>query len=274
MEYVRFLTARMAAGRVLRARGQRHLLLLLDFDGTLCELAPEPQLVRLPANVAEALRALATAELVTLGFISGRRAADLRRHLPPLSGVYVAGCHGLEIEAPGGEVVCAAHAAGAAAAQEVAAAIAPELPAWPGTFVEDKQLSVALHVRNASPSDGARAAARLRELAAGAVADGRLRILDGAAVTELLPAADANKGRALDRIRQHVMARVGPVFTVFAGDDVTDEDAFRALGHSGLGIAVGARVVGAECRLDGPASTGRLLEILVDSLTQVARRNG
>jgi trehalose-phosphatase len=260
----------MVAGRVLRARGQRHLLLLLDFDGTLCELAPEPQLVRLPANVAAALRTLAAAELVTVGFISGRRAADLRRHLPPLPRVYVAGCHGLEIETPDGELVCAADAAGAAAAQAVAAAIAPELPGWPGTFVEDKQISIALHVRNATPSHGARAAARLRELAAAAVADGRLRILDGAAVTELLPAADANKGRALDRIRQRVTTRVGPVFTVFAGDDVTDEDAFRAVGDSGLSIAVGARVGGAACRLDGPAAVGRLLEILVDELTRNA----
>ena len=269
-----FLTAEAAAARVVRGRGGRQLLLLLDFDGTLCDFAAEPQLVRLPTSAATALQALATAELVTLGFISGRRAVDLRRHLPPLPGAYVAGCHGLEIEAPDGTVLHAAYGPGAAAARDVAAAIAPELPRWPGTFVENKDLSIALHVRNASPADGARATARLRELAAAAVADGRLRVLDGAAVTELLPSVNADKGHALERIRQDVVSRVGPVFTVFAGDDVTDEDAFRALGRGGLGIAVGTRVA-AECRLDGPASMARLLEILVEELTRdSARRDG
>ena len=272
MDGVTFFTAEAAAARVMRDRGARHLLLLLDFDGTLCEVAPEPQLVRLPPRAARALRALATAELVTLGFISGRRAGDLRQRLPELPGVYVAGCHGLEIETPDGASMRTSAAAAAAAAREVAAAIAPELPRWPGTFVEDKEFSVALHVRNASPADGALATARLRELAAAAVADGHLRVLDGAAVTELLPAVNADKGRALDRIRQHVASRVGPVFTVFAGDDVTDEDAFRAIGPIGCGIAIGTRIAHAECRLDGPASMARLLEILVEELAREAGR--
>ena len=49
---------------------------------------------------------------------------------------------------------------------------------------------------------------------------------------------------------------------VYIGDDVTDEDAFRAVREDGIGIAASDRVRGAAFRLDGPDGVNRLLHSL------------
>jgi trehalose-phosphatase len=250
------------AGRIRSARGEGHLLLLLDYDGTLCDFAPDPASAVLDPACAEALRALAADAAITLGFVSGRRLDDLRRRVPLLPRAWFAGSHGLEIEGPDDRFLHDAAVVGGAAARAVAAEVAGDLARWPGVAVEDKGLSIALHVRGAARTDGALAAARFRSAAANHVAAGRLRIVEGACVTELVPAVQWTKGSAVQWIRERVETREGPSFTVFAGDDITDEDAFGAVSERGLAIAVSRRPAGADVHLDGPAAMTRVLELL------------
>jgi trehalose-phosphatase len=249
------------AARIRAEAGRRHLLVLLDFDGTLCGFASDPQAVVLTAETSAALDLLAASPDVTLGIVSGRPAQDVLRRLPPAARLYAAGVHGLEIEWPGGRFVHEEAARSIAAVQHVAQAIAPELERRPGVFVEDKGMSIALHVRAASAGDAAAAEARFRALAAPALAAHEVRILEGACVVELLPGVPWNKGDAVAWIRARVERERGAVFTVFAGDDITDEDAFRAVG-AGLAIAASDRPSGADCRLEGPEAITRLLQRL------------
>jgi trehalose 6-phosphate phosphatase len=52
---------------------------------------------------------------------------------------------------------------------------------------------------------------------------------------------------------------------VFAGDDVTDEDALRALGPADLGVRVGAGETAAAVRVGSPEELAALLQHLADA---------
>jgi trehalose 6-phosphate phosphatase len=91
----------------------------------------------------------------------------------------------------------------------------------------------------------------------------QLRVIRGKAICELLPATPWNKGDAAQWIRARVEERVGDAPAVlYAGDDVTDEDAIVALGPSAVTVAVGERPSAARFHLDDPQAVERLLDRL------------
>jgi trehalose-phosphatase len=246
-----------------RRRGGRHLLLLFDFDGTLAPFNADPAAVYLDNDLRDALTRLQRQSGTTLGIISGRRLADLSPRIGLEVPVYLAGFHGLEIHSPdGGSFVHPGAASAVTVVTAIAAAIRPQLAALPGVFVEDKHYSIALHYREAAPAVGVVAVSRFMDAARADLDAGRVRLLPGASVVELLPAVEWHKGRALQWIRDRVESAHGSVFTVYVGDDVTDEDAFRALGPDGLALSASDRAAGGHFRVDGPAGVKRLLDSL------------
>src|SRR5262245_30935475 len=83
-----------------RLDGARHLLLCLEFDGTLVPAADHPDQVTLPARTRRHLAALAADEGVSVAVVSGRERANLQAHVN-VPGVICVGNHGLEIGGPG-----------------------------------------------------------------------------------------------------------------------------------------------------------------------------
>jgi len=243
-------------------RADRHLLLLFDFDGTLCAFGPDPDGIHLSDSVKAHLGSLARRADTTVGIISGRRLPDLHKRARIAPGMYLAGFHGLEIETPGETFMHPDAAAAAPLMQEIAEAVRGHLPSLPGVFVEDKVFSIALHYREAQAQVGLVARERFLAAARDGLATGRLRLQPGACVLELLPDAAWNKGRALEWIRERVERLFGPTFSVYVGDDVTDEDAFRAVGQHGVTVAASDRASGADFSVDGPAGVERLLRLL------------
>jgi trehalose-phosphatase len=264
------MDAAAIAAEIGRRRNGRHLLVLLDFDGTLCAFDPEPQSVRLTPEVRTALADLSERSDTTVGYISGRRIADLKSRVPSAEACYFAGLHGLEIEGPEFRIVHDDVAGVAPAAQEMAARMRRALPKWPGVLLEEKGPALALHTRNASSEDRAAAERRFRDIAA-ALGAGRFQMVMGDCVLELLPVSRWTKGDALVRIRTRAEGIHGRCFTVFAGDDVTDEDAFGAVGEEGLTIAVSYRPMGADVRVPGPEDVARLLRLLAAERTELSR---
>src|ERR1700684_2216523 len=126
-----------------------------------------------------------------------------------------------------------------------------------GVRVEDKGAIVALHWRGALDEDAARAA--LEELADRAAQAG-LATHWGRKVMEIRPPVPINKGDALARL----IRRAGSRAALYAGDDVTDLDAFRALraladsGELDHAVRVG---VSSE---DGPAAIETEADVVVD----------
>lgn len=256
------MNADLACSALADRRGQRHQLLLFDFDGTLCPFHPDPGAVQLTDRVRVLLGSLARNPASTVGIISGRRLPDLHKRARITPEIYLAGFHGLEIEAPGEAFIHPEAAAATPLMRAIAKDMSAHLPSLPGVFIEDKVFSIALHYREAEERVGVVAQKHFLAAASDHLLSGRLRLQPGACVLELLPDVAWNKGRALEWIRERVEDASGPTYSVYVGDDVTDEDAFRAVGLHGMTIAASEGASGAEFRVDGPAGVERLLECL------------
>lgn len=253
----------LAIASLAQRRGGRHLLLLFDFDGTLVPFKPDPDAVYLSSEVSERLCRLAQRDDATVGIISGRRLPDLQNRLTVQGEIYLAGFHGLEIQAPDGESFIHPGASAAISTmQAIAETMRPHLGELPGVFIEDKFFSIALHYREAAPAVRVVALSRFMDAARADVDSGRLRLLPGNCVVELLPGAAWHKGSALQWIRERIERLHGATFTVYVGDDVTDEDAFRAVGPEGMALSASERAAGASFSVNGPEGVKRLLDSL------------
>ena len=229
-----WLAARRRAGRMLVA---------LDFDGTLADIVADPAVAALHATVEPPLRRLAARPDTDVAIVSGRALEDVRARVP-IPELYLAGNHGLEIEGPG---VSQVHREAASVRPQLvrcATELRRRLGEVPGVETEDKGLSLSVHYRRAVyPEEaGRRVRALLEELCGG---DPRLRLTAGKMVHEVRPAVDWDKGRATAFLQQALRASHGSLVpTIFIGDDVTDEDAFRVVAADGAGVLVTSELPG------------------------------
>ena len=242
----------------------RPLAIMLDVDGTLAPIAPRPEEARVPEETRRVLASLAGLPGVHLALVSGRAAADAAR-MVGLDGAWVLGNHGMEITSPDGQTSADPAAARyESAIASVAAEVDRVAARFPGAFVENKRWTLSVHYRLVGESS---IAALVADAGAVARAAG-LRTSEGKMVLEIRPPVDVNKGTAAVALAERLGAVSGGA-VLFAGDDRTDEDAFRAL-RARLAAAVTIRVgemteTAAEFRLDGP-------DALRELLASIARR--
>jgi len=232
----------------------------MDFDGTLADFNVDPGAVHLSTDRQILLQSLAARADLSIGIVTGRRIVDVRERSGAGPGVYFAGLHGLEIEGPGLRFM---HSSASLAAPTIGVLVKQlheVTRGLPGVFIEDKGISVVLHIRGASLPDRFHATTRFRALAEPYLHDGVLRVQPGDEMIELLPNIDWTKGDAVRCIVRHIEAQNGrTVWPVYIGDDATDEDAFEAIGDGGLTIAVSNRTAGASFRIPDPAAVEQFL---------------
>jgi len=229
--------------------------MFLDFDGTLAEIRPRPELARLSAARRNSLRRLA--ERIPVAVVSGRPLDELER-LIGLDDLILAGNHGLAIRTPAGRWTPPRAAGARPRLERFLARAEAGLADVPRAFAEDKGLTASLHVRLSPPGSQARVARLAAEAAAGL--DRWLEIRSGKKVVEVRPRLDWDKGRAVRRILAGLEAGSTPIYI---GDDRTDEDAFLALAGRGLTARVGRRGPSAAgFRLDGVDDVWRILRAL------------
>ena len=216
------------------------LILMLDIDGTLAPLQPRPEDAFVPAPTRAAVLALASRPQVHVALVTGRAATDGRR-LADIGGAWVIGNHGIEAISPTGEAVVDESAAPyrdaiAATVEELAALLGP----IPGVRVEDKVWTLSVHYRLADSA----IEPRLRQTMDDIAHKHGLRLVRGKKIFELRPPIHVHKGTAVVELSRLLAGPklAGSLF--YAGDDRTDEDAFRAL-RSTAPHAVTVRVGGA-----------------------------
>jgi trehalose 6-phosphate phosphatase len=219
-----------------------HLALFLDFDGTLVAIANRPDEVRLDPKTREALAQLNELLAGALAIITGREIAAVDRFLEPLR-LSIAGVYGLMRRDAQGKTYASAFDSRLPAAIE--RAVRPLLAKHPGLLVERKYGAVALHYR-AHP-ELEQASIEAIETAVGQLE--AIEIKRGKMVVEVKAIGGDKGGAVADFLKEKPFAGRRPVF---AGDDVSDEDAFAVVNaRDGLSIKIGPGATRASFRAAG-----------------------
>lgn len=230
--------------------GQSDLALFLDFDGTLVEIAPSPEHVKLDRRVGPALERLKAQLGGALALVSGRPITFLDERLAPHR-FDIAGLHGAQIRL-GEEIRTQTDTPDL---QEALRDLVRFANSHVGIIVEDKRISVALHWRLA-PHLHEEALDLMRRTAA--KLGPAVRLQEGKAVAEIVPAG-ASKGNAIAWLMST------PLYAgrraVFIGDDITDEAGFEAVNAmGGLSVRIGSdHESQAQLRLASPTVLRQIL---------------
>jgi trehalose 6-phosphate phosphatase len=231
--------------------------LFLDFDGTLVAIADRPDTVAFDAATRDVLTRLQGALSGALAIVTGRDIATIDNYVTPLR-LPIAGVHGLIRRDAEGRL----HSPPIDMRQfdAVADRLKPLIERHPALLVERKFGAVALHYR-AAPAFERDCIAAIERAVAGLAA---IEIKRGKLVVEVRAAA-GDKGSAIADFLAE------PPFhgrrAVFAGDDVTDEDAFALVnGRNGVSIKIGAGETRATFRAKGTAEFIAWLDMLAGRL--------
>ena len=244
-------------------------LVLLDVDGTLAPIAPRPEDARVPAATMAAVAALVATPGTRVALVSGRAASDALR-MVPVPGLWAVGNHGFEtVDADGAVTIDPQVTPWLGAIRAAADALTAFAAQVPGARLEDKRLTLSFHYRLAAPeSEHA-----LRERCVAEAARHGLVFFEGKKIFELRPPVRVDKGTASVALAARLGALSPQASVLFAGDDVTDEDASRALRMASAG-AVTVRVgVVPETGTDAEFSVPTLEEMrgLLEWLVAVRR---
>jgi trehalose 6-phosphate phosphatase len=214
-----------------------HVLLTIDFDGTLAPLVDDPELSRATPGAVAALAALADIG-VQVAVITGREALTAVR-LGPLDAIpdlTVVGVYGAETWSHG-KLMTQETPSSLPAIKDRLIDLGQAADSDPALWVEDKRLSLVVHARRAANPRAA--LAHVAEAVQTLAAEVELDMHTGRDVLELrLPGLD--KGASLARL----LAEREPAAVLYIGDDLGDLPAFeevrnqRAAGRVAYSVGV------------------------------------
>jgi trehalose-phosphatase len=206
------------------------VLIATDLDGTLAEIAPRADDVRLDARVRVVLERLARAPATHVAIVSGRTLPAVRGCLGEVGPVWLSGDHGAVVVDPQRRVHVFDDGAYDGKLRLLQSRADDPARVFRGARVEVKPRSIALHYREVPPHKR-QALAEMFSLSCAAHGAKPLR---GRMVVEGRFGA-GNKGAALEYIMSRLPNGAG---VIYVGDDTTDEPALAyAHGHP-FGLAL------------------------------------
>jgi trehalose 6-phosphate phosphatase len=254
-------------GRFAERMAGRRPAVFLDYDGVLTPIVDRPEDAVISDSMRDTVRALARRCPVCV--VSGRDRLVVQE-LMGVDDLVVAGSHGFDIWSPTeGTIQHDATSGFSDVVDEASDRLRAEVGSIPGVVIEPKKASVAVHYRLVDPDQHDRIASTVATMLA--EQPDRLKVTPGKMVYELQPKIDWNKGRAVLYLLGALGLDSDDVVPLYLGDDVTDEDAFRALaGGRGIGIIVGHaddpevadRSTAADFVVSSPAEVEQLLSTL------------
>lgn len=237
----------------------KHPAIFLDYDGTLTPIVERPELAVLSDTMRATVRRLS--ELCTVAVISGRDLRDVQK-LVGVEELFYAGSHGFDIAGPAGKRVENQQDLDFLPVLDAAEQTLRErLNSIQGSLVERKKFSIAVHYRLVAEDHIAAVEAVVDEIVG---KQPKIKKTYGKKVFDLQPNIDWHKGKAVHWLLKALELDRDDVLPVFIGDDVTDEDAFKALreGKRGIGIVVmdSPRPSAAHYYLSTPDEVGRFFD--------------
>jgi len=222
-----------------RVKTFSHILLFLDYDGTLVPICREPSLAKLPLEEKKILRALSRKSWLSVGIISGRSLKEVRK-LVGIKGLFYVGNHGFEILFRGRVWVHPELKGFESKLKRVTSELKRYTKGINGILVEGKGVTVSVHYRNLtgkSPGSVFEIISKVLEELYPRI----FTITRGKKVYEVRPHINWDKGKAVVKISQLLgLIKIKPL-KIYIGDDQTDEDAFRVLEDDDISIRVGYR---------------------------------
>jgi len=209
------------------------IAVFLDYDGTLTPIVDTPDKAILPAQTRDVLAQLS--QKCVVGIISGRDMQNVK-NLVGIDSLIYAGSHGFEMTGP--REFKESSSRGMAflpSLDQAQKELEKSIGHIKGVLVERKKFAIAVHYRLVNPMHVPEI-----EYAVDKVNSQHqdLRKAYGKKVFELQPNIDWHKGKALLYLLEALGLDKENVLPIYIGDDVTDEDAFRALTGKGIGIVV------------------------------------
>jgi alpha,alpha-trehalase len=236
-------------------------LIFLDYDGTLTPIVARPDLAILAGDMRDTLRRLSR-EVPTF-IVSGRGLDDVMS-MVGLDSMGYSGSHGFEIVGPRGQFVDNERGVGFLnALDDAERELRSAVGGTRGALVERKRFALAVHYRLVAPAD----LPPLEEaFDRTAKAHPGLRRTTGKMVLELRPDLDWDKGDAVLSIMERMRSHNDRIVPLYIGDDLTDEDAFRAIRGRGISIVVSdrARPTAADYVLSDVAGVQVFLDRLIE----------
>jgi trehalose 6-phosphate phosphatase len=243
----------------IRKRGR--VTIFLDFDGTLVDIAPRPELVHLKAEAQEVLRRLSKHPLATVVIVSGRKRAELLEHIG-VPDIHYFGLYGWERDDH-----CTLPLDAQKALREVREALEPLLKKYPNLWIEDKNSSLSVHLLHVPKALHGKLRAEL--IAVLQPFQKKLHAVGNIRDVEILPRSIPGKGLA---VKDFLRANAGKKSLAFYfGDDYSDESGFVAVGR-GASVHVGKpRPTKARYRVKTPAETAKALGRIAGVLEEIEK---
>jgi trehalose 6-phosphate synthase/phosphatase len=244
-----------------RYRRSEKRLLFLDYDGTLIEFYDNPLFAKPDESLLQLIAELAADSRNTVVLISGRKYETLQDWFGHMH-LNIVAEHGAWIKRVGKDW---RHS-------EIDTSWKNELnniilafdERTPGSFIEDKSYSIAWHYRKVEAELGELRAKELVENLKYFVSDKGLQVLQGHKVIEV-KSAEVNKGKAAKKWIDHSEFE----FILAIGDDITDEDTFKAMPKNAINIKVGSSSSAAAFYLHSPFQVRKLLMNLIEEKESV-----
>lgn len=250
-----------------RRLAEKRPAVFLDYDGTLTPIVERPEDATISEAMRESVRTLA--ERCPVCVVSGRD-RPVVQELMGLNNLIVAGSHGFDIWSPDQGSIEREVGGGDfnALLEDVKTRLHEVMDPIEGALVEPKKSSVAAHFRRVAEEERHKIKDVVDQILA--AHPQRLKVTPGKMVFEIQPKIDWDKGKAVLYLLEALDLTSDDVVPIYLGDDVTDEDAFRALAGRGISIfvgrasdpEVGERTTAADYILNTVEEVGRFLESL------------
>ncbi|NQX12895.1 trehalose-phosphatase [Microbacteriaceae bacterium VKM Ac-2855] len=232
------------------------LLIALDFDGTLAPEVDDPARARALPESREAVLRLLASTGTRVALVSGRALDSLEEVSALPDTALLVGSHGVEIRLDDDDSL--ALSAGEQAKVELLEGVLKGIARGiDNVWIEDKPAGFALHTRLAT--DKHSRVAHVVALSEARAEVAGVHVREGKNVLEF-SVRSTTKGEAVEHLRRYT----GATAVLYAGDDVTDEDAFAVLRGADVGVKSGEGTTSASHRVRGPEQIAHVLTALAD----------
>jgi len=218
----------------------KFIFLFLDYDGTLTPIVQSPDKAIISVKTLDVLKGLSKNPHCRVAIISGRALKDIKNKIG-LEGIIYAGNHGLEIDGPKLRFKAPLSMGYMAILKKIKGILKKKLSKIRRVIIEDKGLALSVHYRLVNIKDVQAVKTIFHETVAHYIISNKIKIRPGKKVLEIRPSLEWDKGKVVLWLLARLKFALGKESSVpiYIGDDITDEDAFKALRNTGWTVFVG-----------------------------------